>query len=52
MQLSMINLRDDQKEFLKEQKGSFNFSGFVREKLDGYIKFRKEVENDKKKIIG
>ena len=39
-------------EFLKDQRKTFKLSGFVRAKLDEYIKFKKEVENDKKKIIG
>ena len=43
-----IQIKEDQDEFLKEQKLSFNFSKFVRDKLYEYINFKKEVENDKR----
>jgi len=43
-----IQIRDYQDRFLKEQKRAFNFSKFVRAKLDEYINFKKEVENDKR----
>ena len=43
-----IQVRKDQDEFLKDQKHSFNFSKFVRAKIDDYIAFKKEVENEKR----
>ena len=44
-----IQISDEQDEFLKEQKQSFNFSAFVRAMLDDYIGFKnnlKEVNED------
>lgn len=50
-----IQIRDDQDAFLKEQRRAFNFSKFVRVKLDEYMKFKKglqkEVQNDRNETI-
>jgi len=40
--------REDQIEFIEDQSQRFNISTFVRERLDEYIKFVKELKNAKK----
>jgi len=39
-----LQIREDQEDFLKDQTKSFNFSKFVRNGLDEYIKFKKELK--------
>lgn len=42
MKAKCVSIRDDQDDFLSDQKQSFNFSKFIQFKLDNYIKLRKE----------
>jgi hypothetical protein len=45
-----IVISDEQYDFIKNERKSFNFSKFIRSKLDEYMKFLKEYRqfNDKK----
>ena len=47
-----ILIFERQKDFLREQRKNFKLSSFVRDKLDEYVNMIKEVEDDKKRIIG
>jgi len=46
-----IQIRVEQDIFLKEQKLSFNFSKFVRSKLDEYVTFKKNWNKKKQESI-
>ena len=44
MEQRNIQIKDYQQDFLKDQKLSFNFSAFVRDKLDEYIEFKRRLK--------
>ena len=47
MKGKFIQITDEQEEFIEDQSKRFNLSGFVRTKLNEYIKLKEELKNEK-----